>query len=219
MTGDQSDMLARIRTLLPIRWFADTTLVLDGLLSGLAWAWSWAYSLLGYVQAQTRIATASDVWLDIIASDYFGSTLQRRSGQTDAAFRLLIQNNLLREHGTRQAIVSAVQNLTGRIPTIFEPMRTTDTGGYAIGGVGYGTGGGWGSMALPFQCFVTAFRPSTTGIALVSGWGGLAGAYGAGVIEYANQAMVEGQVTDADITAAIADVLPVATIAWTRIRN
>ncbi len=31
--------------------------------------------------------------------------------------------------------------------------------------------------------------------------------------------MVQGQVTDADIDAAIAGVLPVATVAWTRITN
>jgi hypothetical protein len=219
MTGDQPDMLARIKAVLPIRWFPDTTPVLAGLLNGLACGWSWVYSLWAYVQAQTRIATATDVWLDIIAYDFFGSRLQRRAGQSDDAFRHLIQSDLLREHGTRQAIISAVQDLTGRAPSVFEPMRTTDTGGYAVGGVGYGAGGGWGSMALPFQCFVTAYRPTGSGIALVSGWGSSVGAYGTGAIEYASLAMVQGQVTDADIAAAVADVLPVASIAWTRIQN
>ena len=219
MTGDQSDILARIRAVLPVRWFADTTPILNSLLSGLSWAWSWIYSLLKYVQAQTRIATASDVWLDVIASDFFGDRLRRRAGQSDDAFRLLIQDNLLREHGTRQAIINAVKDLTGRQPSIFEPMRTTDTGGYTAGGVGYGAGGGWGSMLLPFQCFVTAFRPLGTGISLISGWGAPAGGYGIGTIEYASLAMVQGQVTDADINAAIANVLPVAAIAWTTIQN
>jgi hypothetical protein len=219
MIGDQSDMLGRIKAVLPTRWFADTTPILDGVLSGLAWAWSWAHSLLLYVQMQTRIATATDVWLDIIASDFFGNRLQRRAGQSDDAFRLLIQSSLLREHGTRQAIISAVQDLTGRPPTIFEPMRSTDTGGYTLGGVGYGAAGGWGSMALPFQCFVTAFRSSGSGIALVSGWGGPAGAYGTGAIEYASLAMVQGQLTDSDIMTAIADVMPVAAIAWTSIQD
>ena len=219
MTGDQSDILARIKAVLPVRWFADTAPILDSLLSGLSWAWSWIYSLLNYVQAQTRIATASDVWLDVIASDFFGDRLRRRAGQSDDAFRLLIQDNLLREHGTRQAIINAVKDLTGRQPSIFEPMRTTDTGGYTAGGVGYGAGGGWGNMLLPFQCFVTAFRPLGTGISLISGWGAPAGGYGIGTIEYASLAMVQGQVTDADINAAIANVLPVAAIAWTSIQN
>jgi hypothetical protein len=208
-----------MKAVLPIRWFADSTPVLDGVLSGLASAWSWIYSLLLYVQTQTRIATATDVWLDIIASDFFGSRLQRRSGQSDDAFRLLIQGGLLAEHGTRQAIISAVRDLTGRPPAIFEPMRTSDTGGYTFGGVGYCVAGGWGSMALPFQCFVTAYRPTGSGIALVSGWGCPIGAYGIGAIEYASLAMVQGQVTDSDINSCIANVLPVASIAWTRIEN
>jgi hypothetical protein len=212
-------MCARIRAVLPVRWFADSTPMLNGLLSGLGWMWSWAYSILYYVRMQTRIGTATDVWLDVIASDFFGERLQRRVGQSDDAFRALIQSGLLREHGTRQSIVSAVQDLTGRVPIIFEPMRTSDTGGYSLGGIGYGTAGGWGNMSLPFQCFVTAYRPTGSGIALVAGWGCATGAYGVGAIEYASLAMVQGQVTDGDIAAAIADVLPVAAIAWTRIEN
>jgi hypothetical protein len=219
MTGDSSDILARFKAVLPIRWFSDSTPILDSLLSGLAWAWSWAYSLLDYVRMQTRIATATDVWLDVIAGDLFGSRLQRDAGQSDDAFRALIESSLLREHGTRQAIIAAVEGLTGRAPMIFEPMRTTDTGGYAIGGVGFGAGGGWGSLSLPFQCFVTAYRPSGSGIALVSGWGDPVGAYGTGALEYASLAMVQGQVTDSDIDMAIADVMPVAAIAWTSIQN
>jgi hypothetical protein len=219
MTGDQADMVARIKAVLPVSWFGDSTPMLDGLLSGLASMWSWVYSLLRYVRMQTRIATATDVWLDVIASDFFGGRLQRRTGQSDAAFRSLIQGSLLRDHATRQSIINAVEDITGRTPLIFEPMRTSDTGGYSLGGVGYGTAGGWGNMFLPYQCFVTAYRLTGSGIALVSGWGGPIGAYGAGTIEYASLAMVQGQVTDNDIVAAIADVVPVATIAWTRIEN
>jgi hypothetical protein len=83
----------------------------------------------------------------------------------------------------------------------------------------YGVAGGWGNLDLPFQCFVTAYRPTGSGIAVVAGWGEPSGAYGQGAIEYASLAMVQGQITDADIYAAVADVLPVATIGWTRITN
>ena len=48
---------------------------------------------------------------------------------------------------------------------------------------------------------------------------GPAGGYGEGTIEYASLEMVQGQVTDDDIYAAVADVLPVAAIGWTRITN
>jgi len=219
MVGDQSDIVDRLKAVLPGHWFADETPILNGLLSGFAWAWSWVYALWSYVREQTRIATASDVWLDIIANDFFGNMLTRRVGQDDDAFRLIIQTSLLREHGTRQAVVGALTDLTGRAPVVFEPSRTSDTGGYATQGLAYGAAGGWGSLALPFQCFVTAYRPSDSGIAQIGGWGNAIGAYGAGAMEYASLAMVQGQVTDADITAAIANALPVAAVAWTRIRS
>ena len=40
-----------------------------------------------------------------------------------------------------------------------------------------------------------------------------------GAIEYASLTMVQAQVTDGDIYHAIAGVLPVATIGWTRITD
>jgi hypothetical protein len=79
--------------------------VLVGLLSGLASSWSWAYQQLQYVKAQTRIATATDIWLDIIACDFFGNRLVRRVPQSDDAFRSRIRRELFRERGTRGAIV------------------------------------------------------------------------------------------------------------------
>jgi hypothetical protein len=224
MTGDQQDMLSRLRAVLPTGWFPDQAPVLDGLLNGLASAGSWAHGLLQCVKAQTRIATASDIWLDIIASDFFGSRVMRRNGQSDETFRSRIQRELFRERGTRGAIIAILTDLTGRAPMVFEPARPTDTGGYAsIGGLGagtaYGVAGGWGNLGLPFQCFITAYRPIGSGIASIAGWGGNLGSYGRGAIEYASLEMVQGQVTDSDIYAAVADVLPVATIGWTRITS
>lgn len=224
MTGDQQDILSRLQAVLPTHWFPDEAPILTGLLRGLASCWSWVYGLLQYVQTQTRIATATDIWLDVIAQDFFGARLIRRSGQSDELFRNRIQHELFRERGTRAGLISALQDLTGRTPLVFEPSLTMDTGGYGSlagsgGGVAYGAAGGWGSLDLPFQCFVTAFRPLDSGIAVVSGWGVPAGAYGLGAIEYASLTMVQGQVTDADIFTAAADVLPVATIGWVSITN
>lgn len=229
MTGDTLDMLARLKSALPTRWFADESPILDGTLTGLASGWAWVSSLLTYVRAQTRIATATAVWLDIIAKDFFGPRVFRRPGEMDEVLRLRIQRELVRERGTRVAVTSVLKDLTGRVPRVFEPARPADTGGYgsmtgAGGGVGWGVAGGWGSLALPFQCFVTAFRPRGSGIAFVAGWGGLSnvpggGAYGAGAIEYASLAMVQGQISDADIRRAITEVLPATAIAWVSIDN
>jgi hypothetical protein len=212
MTGDQSDMLARLKSVLPQRWFPDATPVLDGLLSGLAAGWAFLYSQLNYAKLQTRLVTATDTWLDAIANDFFARRLVRRPAEPDDAFRRRIRQELVRERGTRRAVISALTDLTGRSPLVFEPARATDTGAWGIAAA-WGAAGGWGSLNLPFQCFVTAFRPHASGIATVAGYGT------GGPLQYASLSMVQGQVTDADIMAAIAGVLPAATIAWTRISD
>jgi hypothetical protein len=223
MIGTATDMIARLLALLPLRWFADTTPVLTPLLAGLAEGWAWLYAMLGYVRAQTRIATATDSFLDLISVDFLGGTLPRRFGEMDAGFRARIQHELLRPRATRPALVGELTNLTGRVPVVFEPARPADTGGWGKAG-GYGAGGGYGSLMLPFQVFVTAFRPLGTGVPIVGGWGHppggpAAGGWGSGAMEYASLAMVQSQVTDADINQAIASTVPVAVTAWTRISN
>jgi hypothetical protein len=237
-TGDTDDMAARIRAVLPTGWFptsapgaASSTPVLDGVLTGLGSAWAAMYALFTYAKSQTRIATATGFFLDLIAFDFFGNSLLRRSGEIDAAFQARIRSNIFAPHGTRAALALVLTNLTGRSPVIFEPANTQDTGGYGTesqggGGIGYCVAGGYGSLQLPFQCFVTAFRPIVGGIAQVAGYADIAtntfpgaGAYGVGAIEYADLGMAGTQVTDAEIDAAIAAVMPAATIAWTRISN
>lgn len=226
MTGDQQDAFKRIKSALP-RWFGDSAPILDGVISGLSWASAFVYSLWAYAKLQTRIKTATDGWLDMISADFFGAALPRKSNQSDASFRARILINMFRERATRNGVIKVLQDLTGRTPAVFEPMRPLDTGAYSAPNSGYGLAGGYGSMLLPFQAFVTAFRPSGTGIPVVGGYGlanygatnGGPGGYGIGAIEYADMAMVQGAVTDADIYAAIDSVKPAATILWARINS
>lgn len=223
MTGDIQDIVARLKATLPAGWFPDSTPVLDAILSGLGSAWSWIYGFLCYVTAQTRLATATDIWLDIAAQDFFGSRITR-SGRVDADFRTRIQQEIMRERGTRAAIASVLEDLTGREPVIFEPANTSDTGGWGSvaaldTGLSFGAAGGWGSLSLPFQCFVTAYRPLSEGIAQVGGWSASAGGYGCGALEYADLALMAPMISDSEIFAAAASVVPTATIAWTRISN
>src|SRR5260370_23111506 len=124
-------MAARIRTVLPLSWFpksspggASASPILDGVLAGLGSAWAAIYSLLSYVRLQTRIATATDWFLDIIASDFFGSEIVRRGREGDAAFRLRILNNMFAPRATRAALSRVLIELTGRVPLIFEPAYT-----------------------------------------------------------------------------------------------
>jgi hypothetical protein len=223
-TGDQSDVFARLKSLMP-RWFGDGSTVRDALLQGLAWAASLIYSLIAYTRLQTRIKTATDGWLDMIAADFFGATLIRASNQSDASFRARIIINLFRERATRWAIITVLKDLTGRAPVVFEPQRPLDTGSYGGPLIGYGMAGGYGSILIPYQAFVTAYRPSGVGIPNVAGYGGAVGGPGPGgygtsaQIEYAALSMIQGAVTDADIYAAIDSVKPAATAVWTRINN
>ena len=224
MTGDQSDFLNRLRAVLPACWFPDTTPTLDTLLGGLGSAWVLIYSILQYVTSQARITSATDIWVDLIAWDFFGWRLKRRPSESDDALRGRIMLEMFRERATRFAVESALRDLTGRAPIIFEPARTSDTGGYTSrdgqgGGIAYNATGGWGNLGLPFQCFVTAYRPPGTGIGLVAGWGCFAGGYGAGSVEYASLDMIVAQVTDTDIYSAVTGVLPAATIGWTQITD
>lgn len=218
-TGDQSDILQRLKATLP-RWFGDITPLLDALLQGLAWAGSFVYSLISYARLQTRIKTATDGWLDMIAADFFGTFLSRTANQSDASFRARIIINLIRERATRTGVVKVLQDLTGRTPMVFEPQRPADTGAYSAPNSGYGMAGGYGSLLLPCQAFVTAYRPTGTGIPLVAGYGISTGGYGvASRAELASMDMIQGAVTDADIYAAIDSVKPAGTTLWTRITS
>jgi hypothetical protein len=213
MTGDPSDIIMRLKAVLPTRWFPDETPVLDTVLAGLAAAWTSLYTLLAAVGLQSRIATATGMFLDGASADFFGSRLARRTGELDDPFRVRIRQELVREHATRAAVTSVVTDLTGWTPTIFEPARVSDTGGYTTPAFAYGAAGAWGNLNLPFQVFVTARRAQGTGIANLAGYGT------PGPLARASLASAAGQVTDADIYAAIASVMPTATRAWTRITN
>lgn len=218
MTGDKADIVARIKALLPNGWFRDSTPVLDALMGGIAWALSYIYGLTAYARLQTRIATATDGFLDLISFDFFGGGLPRKLRELDSAFRTRIQSELLLERATRRGIIRALEILTGRTPAIFEPARPLDTGAYNANIWGYNLAGGYGSLQLPFQAFVTAYRPVGQGIPNIAGYGSPEGAYNTGSqIEYANPSMILGAVTDADIFAAVDSVKPAGSIMWTKI--
>lgn len=219
-TGDQADILNRLQQLIPQSWFPVGAAPLrDGLLTGIANTLSFIYGLLGYLRLQTRIATATDGFLDLIAADFFGTAIFRAANQTDDSFRAQIIANILRPRGTRPAVSSLLQQLTGRAPIIFEPRRPADTGGYGQGALAYNTAGGYGSLQFPYQSFVTVFRPVGQGIPSVAGYGIPVGAYSTGsLLEYATSAFING-ISDADLIAAIESVRPAGYTIWVRISN
>ena len=219
-TGDQSDISSRIQALLPNGWFRDSTPVLNAVLAGVAWALAMVYGLISYARLQTRIATATDGFLDLISFDFFGIGLARQPNEGDPAFRARIQANMFLEKATRHGLIRTLQILTGRTPLVFEPARPADTGAYCTNTMGYGVAGGYGSLRVPFQAFVIAYRPLGQGIPNVAGYTDPEGAYSTpSQIEYANPSLIQGVVTDADIYAAMDRVKPVATIIWTQISS
>ena len=225
MVGDQNDIVRRLRAVLPSRWFGSATPVLDTLLDALATGWRQGFDLLGFTRLQSRIGSASNAWLDLVAYDFFGHRLVRRDGQTDSAFRPIVIRNILRPLATRSALISALQDLTGRRPIVFEPSNTGDTGGYgnivtsAGGGAGYGIAGGWGALGLPFQCFVTVYRPQINGAANLPGWSSSLSGYGTGTLAYLGVEGANGYISDSQIFAEVARVAPAGTVVWTNISN
>jgi hypothetical protein len=220
-TGDQADFFARIKARMPSGWFGTDSPILDALLGGIASAFVAVYAAYQYLLAQTRLQTSTDGWLDISAADYFGENgLRRLQNETDANYRTRIKINIVRERGTRAAITKILTDLTGRAPTIVEPTRPQDTGAYRSGGIGYGVAGAYGSLLLNYQAFVTAYRPAGSGLPYIQGYGTSPGGYArASRAAYADIGDMTTGVTDAAIYAAIASVIPAATIAWVAISN
>jgi hypothetical protein len=226
MTGDQSDFTSRLWAVLPKRWFAGQSPNLGTLLSSIAIPWVWLYDLIMYVMMQTRLGTATDEWLDLVAVDYFGSELNRKVNEADFSYRSRIKAALLQEAATRSAVTAGLESLTGVPPVIFEPGNCRDTGCYGgfTGmpqmpgtGMAYGQTGGWGSLQLPLQFFVTVTRPLTPGVGMLAGYATSAGGYGEGSLSYVDLSLLPGHVTDQGIQAALCNLLPVNAVAWLRI--
>ncbi|HHH1612398.1 TPA: hypothetical protein ACPY5B_000469 [Yersinia enterocolitica] len=218
-TGDQQDIETRIRALLPPSWFGDEHPIIDAIIVACANSLAWCYALYLYAVMQTRINTATDGWLDIIAYDFFGNNLQRKSGQSDDVFRNKLKINLFRERGTRQAIIDILTEMTGKEPIIFEPQRPQDTGAYGGPTIGYGVAGGYGSLMLPDQAFVTAFRPTGSGIPFVAGYSSTPSGYSTPSRgQYSSQSMLTGFITDAQVYEAVAAVKMEGTIVWVRLQ-
>jgi len=129
MIGDITDLAARLKAQIPVSWFKSSP-KFDATLQGPAWALSTIYSQITYAALQTRIATATDGFLDLIANDFFGTNLLRLTNETDGAYRTRILANLFVKGPTRANMSAVLALITGRTPDIFEPSNTNDSGGW-----------------------------------------------------------------------------------------
>lgn len=223
MTADLADIAARLRSALPKRWFSDNSPNLDAILRSLAAPWVWLHGLVNFAISQTRIATAEDIWLDAIAYDFFGNRLRRKGAESDLRYRARIKSALLPEAATRSAVSTGLAALVGKAPLIFEPANCLDTGSYGSlsqtsgSGLAYGQAGGWGSLELPLQFFVSVQRPATPGVSSLAGYGTPVGSYGEGTISYIDLSLLPGNITDHDIQSTLCGLLPVNAVAWLQI--
>jgi hypothetical protein len=215
--GDRADIAARLRKLLP-PWFDQEAIapVVSAALNGAAAVFAGLYAIYVYAKAQTRIKSATDGFLDLIAGDFFGAALIRKAGQSDFFFRQRILANLFREKNTRKAVIQVLTDLTGQAPIIVEPWNLADTGAWDAA-QGYDLAGYWGGEELPYQSFVVAFRPTGAISPDFGGWDVAESGWDAGIFYWADQ--FTGQVTDADIIAAVESVRMANTVIWLSIRG
>lgn len=206
MIGDQDDLFSRIERNLP-PWFgkslADAPQV-GAQISGFAAAMAWLYGLLAYAALQTRIATATGGWLELIAGDFFGDRLPRFNGEGDANYRRRIRLEIFRLRATRRAYDLAVFDLTGNHPDIFEPWRPADCGGWGTVAMAYGRVGRYGSREAPGEIWIATPYPQGYGIPNRGGWGSGTGGYGSGNFSFVDDSELVGSgPTAADIVTAV----------------
>src|SRR4051794_28663458 len=158
MTGDQADIIGRIRLTLPARWFADDSPVLDGLLAGFGAAWASLYDLLQFVKRQSRLLTATGGFLDLASRDFFADRVPRRLAEADEDYRSRIGRAMRSERGTRAGLIAAAAE-AGFALRVFEPAQPRDTGVFGDPStMAWGVCGAWGSLGMPLECLVTAVR-------------------------------------------------------------
>jgi len=247
-TGDSNDILNRVKMLIPHRWFAWGAPLRDAILGGLSDSMAWCYSWIIYTKQQSRIATSTGPFLDLISYDFLGRHLFRK-GQTDDQYRARILAVILQERVTRAGMVKAINWLTGGNPKIFEPWNTNDAGAWTGPGpstytfkapnfawsntAGSPGVGGWGSTDLPEQAFMTVTRLIYSGIPNVAGLSGTANKGGLGAwvggggppfsnvghsIEWYGLNLQQVGITNDMIYDTINTTRPTGSIAWTRIQ-
>lgn len=217
-TGDQSNMLTRLMRQMP-PWFSSASTVINAVLAGAAGALTTIYGLWAYLVAQTRLATCSGGFLDMFAQDYFGATLVRRQGQSDAALRARISALLFAEKNTRNGMIKALTILTGHAPVIREAMIPSDTGGYRVAGFGYRAAGAYGSMRMGAQCLITVYRPTGIISRNLPGYRTGPAGYRAAGSAYGTMSGRATGITDQDILDTINAVKPAGVICWVNIAN
>lgn len=225
MAIDPATFAIRLRALLPKGWFSDDAPILGAILASFAVPWAWLSETLDYVKSQARLETATDIWLDLAARDYLGLSCVRLTNESDDTYRARIKSNLLAGAVTKQSVVQGINRIAGLTAHVFEPANISDTGAYGAlngtaassgNGLAYGTKGGWGNLALPYQVFITIETSPEPGEPAPTGYGIAGGGYSAGSFAYNTLATLPGSSTDDDARRVVRKLLPTCCTAWLR---
>lgn len=241
MTGDTTDIVERLRQLLPDSWFPTTPSdrpVLDAVLEGLAPPSSHVYELIEGVREQTRLLTATGAYLDLVAGDYFGATLLRRNGQSDASFRAAVVANLFGEKATLAAHVDVLTSITGNTPTVIETAKPSNTSLYnAVSpcfNISYDTGTHAAVSNTAYHAMIKIARdgvgiPNTAGyrdLTQTNTTGVTEGRYyeigaaspsDAGLSKYASLNSIVDLIAQSEFVQALEDVRPAGTTLWLQV--
>lgn len=229
-TSALPNFASRLAELLPPSWFGTGATQVDGvtgeaetpilntILAAFAYPLSWIYSLYQYTLNQNRLQTSSGVWIDRTSYDFFGNTLPRRSGESDASYSGRVQAWFSQPRLSRDGITEVVTDVTGYTPELLELWNPTDCGGYDYV-MGWDVAGHWGDLSLNNQFLITAYRPAGGGVPNVDGWGGYLGGYDVGAIEYIADSWIKVAAQDAEIYSTIAGATAAGVTAWTAIEN
>ena len=169
----------RLVSLVPAQWSSDTAKAPGGVLYSLLEAVGGELSLLEsglvYGQQSIYLTQATGSALDLAVADFFGATLTRAPGESDASFRTRALAALFQPMATEAALVGALTRLTGVPPRIIEPWSPADTG--------YWDGFYWDvdtvetpfrwTGSFPYQGFIETILPlnaQTLGNNPISGW-------------------------------------------------
>lgn len=168
MTGNE--ILERIKRTLPARWWRHDAPARDAIVGGIADSLAWCSDFLEYARLQTRIATATDSFLDLIGFDFFGLRVRRKKGQPDESWRRTIKAEIFRERVTRRGVKKAVEDLTQNPVRLFEVFNAQDTGGFGRAWAFNEPLSMFGSSNYPWSFFLDVKPPVGAGIKNLSGF-------------------------------------------------
>lgn len=172
---------ARIAQLFPRGWASDDarqTGNVYSLLLSLGNQLKFTQDEIQYALAAQRLQTETDPELDDASLDFYGGSLPRGAGQSDADYSDEIINGLFRPAATRTALFNALAKLTGFAPRMLEPWNVYDTGSWRNASYWnvdtVPNPARWGNGGLRYQGYIETSPPGIPAIGVnnpILAWG------------------------------------------------